>query len=180
MTILTIALKYLRYRLVPSLLTAVSVALGVGLVIASVLMAQGIKQAFLASATDYNLVVGAKGSPVQLVLAVIFRMDVPTPNIEYKVYESLRDDERVDVAVPVALGDAFQGFRYVATNEAYFVALAWRRKPLSLSAGRLFRENPRDLPSYEVVVGAEVAARTGLQIGDRFYEGEEMAQYPLT
>jgi putative ABC transport system permease protein len=82
MTIFTIALKYLRGRLLASALTAVSVALGVGLVIASILLTQGIKEAFVASATDYNLVVGAKGSPMQLVLGVVFRMDVATLNIQ--------------------------------------------------------------------------------------------------
>ena len=86
MTILTIALKYLRGRLLASALTAVSIALGVGLAIASILVSRGIKDGFIAGATDYNLVVGAKGSPTQLVLAVVFRMDVATP-IEYTVWE---------------------------------------------------------------------------------------------
>ena len=128
MTILVVALKYLRGRLLASALTSVSVALGVGLVIASLLVAQGIKEAFVASATDYNLVVGAKGSPAQLVLAVVFRVDVATPNIEYTVYEALLEDPRVELAVPMMVGDAYQGFRYVATNGAYFAALPWRRK----------------------------------------------------
>jgi putative ABC transport system permease protein len=83
MTILTVALKYLRGRLVASTLTAVSIALGVSLVVASVLLARGIKEGFIAGATDYNLVVGAKGSPTQLVLSVVFRMDLATPNIAY-------------------------------------------------------------------------------------------------
>jgi putative ABC transport system permease protein len=65
-------------------------------VIASILMARGIKEAFVASATDYNLVVGAKGSPMQLVLGVVFRIDVATPNIQYTVYEALREDPRVE------------------------------------------------------------------------------------
>jgi putative ABC transport system permease protein len=179
-TILTIALKYLRGRLLASALTSVSVALGVGLVIASILMAQGIKEAFVASATDYNLVIGAKGSPMQLVLGVVFRMDVATPSIQYTIYESLRDDPRVEVAAPVMVGDAYQGFRYVATNGAYFAALPWRRKSFSLAVGRYFHDDPPASPTYEALLGAEAAGRTGLRIGDRFYEGEEMAEYPFT
>src|SRR6476660_3201977 len=105
MTILTVALKYLRGRLVASTLTAVSIALGVSLVVASVLLARGIKEGFIAGATDYNLVVGAKGSPTQLVLNVVFRMDAPTPNIPLSAYEDLRADPRVEAAVPVAMGD---------------------------------------------------------------------------
>ena len=106
MTILAVALKYLRGRLVASALTSLSVALGVSLVIASVLLSRGIQQGFIEGTTDYSLLVGAKGSPTQLVLNVVFRMDVPTPNISYSTYRDLRDDPRVDVAVPVAMGDA--------------------------------------------------------------------------
>src|SRR5947207_3139920 len=101
MTILTVALKYLRSRLVASTLTAVSIALGVSLVIAGVLLARGIKEGFIAGATDYNLVVGAKGSPTQLVLSVVFRMDLATPNIEYTTYRDLLQDPRVETAVPI-------------------------------------------------------------------------------
>jgi putative ABC transport system permease protein len=179
MTILTVANKYLRGRLLASVLTTVSIALGVGLVIASILVSRGIKEGFVASATDYNLVVGAKGSPTQLVLAVVFRMDVATPNIEYTIYEELKDDPRIDVAVPVMVGDAYQGFRYVATNSAYFAAFPWRRRTYSLSSGQFFRDDPVDSPAYEAVLGAEAAGRTGLRLGDRFYEGEEMADHPL-
>jgi putative ABC transport system permease protein len=180
MTILTVALKYLLGRLVASVLTAVSIALGVSLVVASVLVARGIKEGFIAGTTDYNLVVGAKGSPTQLVLSVVFRMDLATPNIEYTTYRDLQQDSRVEVAVPVAVGDAYQGFRYVATNSAYFATFPWRRKMFSLSAGRLFADDPPNDPTYEAVLGAEAAGSTGLRIGDRLHEGEEMAEYPLT
>jgi putative ABC transport system permease protein len=180
MTILTVAVKYLQGRLVASILTTVSIALGVGLVIASVVLARGIKDGFVAGATDYNLVIGAKGSPAQLVLGVVFRMDLATPNIKYTTYRDLQQDPRIELAVPVAVGDAYQGFRHVATNSAYFATYPWRRKTFSLAAGRLFGDNPLNAPSYEAVLGAEAASRTGLRIGDRFYEGEEMAEYPLT
>jgi len=180
MTILTVALKYLRGRLIASTLTVVSIALGVSLVVASVLLAQGIKEGFIAGATDYNLVVGAKGSPTQLVLSVVFRMDLATPNIEYTIYRDLQQDPRVETAVPIGLGDAYRGFRYVATNNTYFAASPWRRKTFALAAGRFFADDRQSEPTYEVLLGAAAARSTGLQIGDRFYEGEEMAEYPLT
>src|ERR671925_2407040 len=110
MTVLTVAVKYLQGRFVASALTAFSVALGVSLIIASFLLTRGIKEGFIEGTTDYSLVVGAKGSPTQLVLNVVFRMDVPTPNILYSTYRQLRDDPRVEVAVPVAMGDAYQGY----------------------------------------------------------------------
>jgi putative ABC transport system permease protein len=89
MTVFTVALKYLQGRFVASALTAFSIALGVSLVIASFLLTRGIKDGFIEGTTDYSLVVGAKGSPTQLVLNVLFRMDVATPNILYTTYAQL-------------------------------------------------------------------------------------------
>ena len=179
MSLWTIAWKYLCGRLLASALTAVSVALGVSLILATFLLTRGIRAGFIAGTTDYSLIVGAKSSPTQLVLGTIFRLDVATPNIPYTVYEQLHDDARVERAVPVALGDAYQGFRYVGTTTDYFAAAPWRRKTLSVAAGRFWDDDPPGQPSYAAVLGAEVAQRTGLQIGDAFYEGEEMAEHPL-
>jgi putative ABC transport system permease protein len=180
MTVLGVALRYLRGRWVATALSGVSVALGVGLVLASSLLARGIEKAFVEGATDYSLIVGAKGSPVQLVLSVVFRMDTATPNILRAIYDRLASDDRIEVAVPVAIGDAYQGFRYVATSPAYFAAFPWRRKSFVVTEGRFFRPDRPEDPSYEVLLGAETARRTGLRLGDRFYEGEEMAEFPLT
>ena len=180
MTVLTIAWRYLQGRRVASALTVLSIALGVSLVIATTLLTGGIRAGFIEGTTDYGLVVGAKGSPTQLVLNVVFRMDTPTPNISMDIYRDLKDDPLVEVAVPVAMGDAFQGFRYVATTNTYFAAFPWRRRTVTVAAGRLFREDSAAQPAYEAVLGAEAARRTGLHVGDRFYEGEEMAAYPLT
>ena len=179
MSLWTIAWKYLCGRLLASVLTAVAVALGVSLILATFLLARGIRAGFIAGTTDYSLIIGAKSSPTQLVLGTIFRLDVATPNIPYTIYEQLRDDARVERAVPVALGDAYQGFRYLGTTTDYFAAAPWRRKTFSVVAGRFWSDDPPDQPSYEAVLGAEVAQRAGLQIGDAFYEGEEMAEHPL-
>ena len=180
MTVFTLVVRYLRARPLPTVLTIVSVALGVSLVVATLTLAGGVRQGFLDSASDYNLVVGAKGGPTQLVLNVVFRIDTPTPNISYWTFRHLASDPRVDVAVPVALGDAFQGFRYVATTPAYFATHPWRRRTFALTAGRLLQDDPLEQPSFEAVVGADAARATGLRVGDRFHEGEEMAEFPLT
>jgi len=180
MSLSRIAWKYLWGRRLASALTTLSVALGVSLILATFLLTRGIRESFIVGATDYSLLVGAKSNPTQLVLGTIFRMDVATPNMPYTVYEQLRDDARVERAVPVALGDAYQGFRYVATTPEYFAPAPWRRKSFAVAVGRWWNETPPEQPNYEAVLGAEVAQRTGLRIGEAFYEGEEMAEYPLT
>lgn len=180
MTLLTIAWRYLQGQFVTSLLTTIAIGLGVGLIVATVLLTGGIKEGFIEGATEYSLIVGAKGSPTQLVLNVVFRMDAAPPNIPFATYQQLQRDPRVEVAVPVAMGDAYEGFRYVATTEAYFAPFPWRRRALALSAGRPFRSDAPEQPAYEAVLGADVARRTRLGLGDRFYDGEDMAEYPLT
>jgi putative ABC transport system permease protein len=180
MTLFTVALKSLRGRLVTTVLTTCSVALGVALVLSTFLLTRGLREGFIQGTTDFTLIVGGKGSPTQLVLNVIFRTDVPPPNIPSTVFAQLHDDPRMEVAVPVMLGDAYEGFRYVATTAVYFQAFPWRRKRFTLAAGKFFHDDPPDQPTYEALLGAEVARRTGLQLGDRFYSGEEMAAYPLT
>src|SRR3989441_9205946 len=179
MSLYSIAWKYVWGRWLASTLTALSVALGVSLLLATFLLTRGIRESFIVGATDYSLLVGAKSNPTQLVLGTIFRLDVATPNIPYTVYEQLHDDARVERAVPVALGDAYQGFRYVGTTTDYFATALWRRKTLSVAAGRFWDDDSPGQPSYEAVLGAEVAQRTGLQMGDAFYEGEEMVEHPL-
>jgi len=79
----------------------------------------------------------------------------------------------------VASGDAFQGFRYVATTGDYFANFPWRRKTFGCR-GQVLSRRSSEQPTYEAILGAEAARRTGLKVGDRFYEGEEMAEYPLT
>jgi putative ABC transport system permease protein len=180
MSVFAVALKSFRGRLVTSAMTACSVALGVALVLSTFLLTHGIKDEFIQGTTDFNLIVGAKGSPTQLVLNVLFRIDVPPPNTSYTTYEQLHADGRVDVAVPVMLGDAYEGFRYVATTPAYFHSFPWRRKMFTPDAGRFFQADPLEQPAYEALLGSEVAKRTGLKLGDQFYQGEEMAEYPLT
>src|SRR5262249_33991723 len=83
---------------------------GVSLILATFLLTRGIRDSFIVGATDYSLLVGAKSNPTQLVLGTIFRMDVATPNMPYTVYEQLRDDARVERAVPVALAMRIRAF----------------------------------------------------------------------
>jgi putative ABC transport system permease protein len=179
MSLWRIAWKYLCGRLLANSLTALSVALGVSLILATVLLTRGIREGFMTGTTDYTLIVGAKSSPTQLVLGSIFRLDVATPNMLYSVYEQIGDDARVERAVPIALGDAYQGFRYVATTTAYFAPAPWRRRVFTLAAGHVWEDEPVEQPRYAALLGADVARRTGLRLGDAFYEGEEMAEHPL-
>ncbi|MBK1883768.1 ABC transporter permease [Luteolibacter pohnpeiensis] len=114
---------------------------------------------------QYDLVVGAKGSPLQLVLSSIYQLDIPTGNIPYSRYLALKKDRRISMAIPVGLGDNYHGFRIIGTEPSLF-DLTDRgdinKKLFSFREGRSFQQD------LEAVIGADVARQSGLKIGDSF------------
>ncbi len=165
MTLVQIALRYLRARWFPNLLTAACVSLGVGLLVAVIVVARGVKEGLILGTSPYEMIVGAKGSATQVVLSTVFFLDVPTGNIPFRVYRDLRQHPRVTLLVPVNLGDSHKGFRIVGTTRDYFIPvfqLGRREHRLQIAEGRLFAKD------YETVIGAIAAQETGLTLGDRF------------
>jgi len=178
MTLLGIAWRNIRQRLLTSLLTALSLALGVALVVATLVTGGIVKQAFESgSGLGYNMIVGAKGSPLQLVLNSVYLISKPIENISWDFYQQfLPAAERPDgvdgtfsastkTAVPICMGDYFRGFRVIGTNTAYFDRLTiGEGRPFAFSAGRNFRDDE----FFGGVLGATVAATLGLKPGDPF------------
>jgi len=101
--------------------------------------------------------VGAKGSPMQVILSSIYHLDVPNGNISWKQAQELAKHRFVKKAIPLALGDNYKGFRVVGTQHDYVEHYGAR-----LAQGRLWQA------PLEVVLGAEVAAATGLGVGAHF------------
>lgn len=178
MTLLGIAWRNIRQRLLTSLLTALSLALGVALVVATLVTGGIVKQAFESgSGLGYNMIVGAKGSPLQLVLNSVYLVSKPIENISWDFYQQfLPAAERPDgvdgtfaastkTAVPICMGDYYRGFRVIGTNTAYFDRLTiGDGRPFAFSGGRNFRNDE----FFGGVLGATVAAKLGLKPGDPF------------
>lgn len=165
MTLVQIAVRYLRARWFPNLLTAACVSLGVGLLVAVLVVTRGVKEGLLLGTSPYEMIVGAKGSPTQVVLSTVFFLDVPTGNIPFQVYRNLKQHPRVTLLVPVNLGDNHKGFRIVGTTADYFAPvfqLGRRQHRLRIAQGRLFAQD------FEAVVGASAAREAGLTLGDQF------------
>jgi len=120
MNLMKIVIKNMRQRALATWLTGTSVALGVALAVAIVLIKQGVQQRFEQGTLGYEMVVGAKGSPLQLVLNTVYNLDISPGNISWKLFEQLRADRRVKLAVPFSVGDNFHGFRIVGTTDAVF------------------------------------------------------------
>ena len=128
------------------------------IVLASLTMLQ-LQNKFDENANKIDLVVGAKGSRLQMVLCNVFHIDNPTGNIKFNDVEFLSNHPFVKSAIPISLGDSYKSYRIVGTELSYINDLY----NASLNKGRLF-EN-----TLEVVAGADVANQLDLKIGDRFY-----------
>ncbi|MFM8734782.1 MAG: ABC transporter permease [Pirellulales bacterium] len=138
MSLFGIAWRTIRQRLLTSGLTALSLALGVALVVATLVIGDVVSQAFSSgSGLGYNMIVGAKGSPLQLVLNSVYLISKPIENISWDFYEEfLPADARPDAtagryarsiktAVPICMGDYYRGYRVVGTNAASFDRLTY-------------------------------------------------------
>ncbi|MAT48088.1 MAG: hypothetical protein CMO35_11770 [Verrucomicrobiaceae bacterium] len=174
MSLLAMAWRYLRFRWLVSLLTVGSIALGVALICGVVALRHEADNALSRDAGLYDLVVGGKGSPLQLVLSSVYHLDSPTGNIDFTEYERLRRDSRVLWAAPIGLGDNYEGYRIVGT-EAHFFDLPAREGGGSffeLAHGDTFKD------PFEVVLGSYVATSTGLEVGDTFFGTHGLVDLP--
>ncbi|HYB09601.1 MAG TPA: FtsX-like permease family protein [Alphaproteobacteria bacterium] len=154
---LTISLSYLKARAPESLLQVLLLAIGLGTVVFVILFESQFTERMTSNAKPFDLVVGAKGSALQLVLSTVYQADVPTGNIPLPEAQALREDPGVAVAIPMALGDSYDGFRIVGTEPDYSAQYGAK-----LNSGRFWT-----IP-LEAVLGATVAKRSRLRIGDSF------------
>ena len=163
MNLFSIAWKSIRQRFLSSSLTAFSVALGVMLMV-SVLVIYGIMdRMFSQQSIAYDLIVGPKGSDMQLVLNTVYRVSAPLQNLPYLYYQELKNDPRVVLAVPFCLGDTTEkgGFPIVGTTEEYF------EHPYT--PGEEFRlKGDGFKSSFDAIIGAEVARANEWDLGTQF------------
>jgi len=147
---------YLRARPLQTALSLILLALGVGTIVAALLAVDQLEGRMRRDARGIDLVVGAKGSPMQLILAGIYHLDAPTGNIPLASLNLFSKNRLIKRVIPLALGDAFKSFRIVGAPPEYLELYQ-----AELRAGKLY-EKP-----MEAVLGAEVAERTGLGVGAR-------------
>ena len=154
---LKLAWAYLRDRPLTTALNILLLAIAVAMLVLLLQFGTQAQDRFERDAKGIDLVVGAKGSPLQLILSSIFHVDQPTGNIPQTSLGLLRSDPAVKRVIPLALGDNFDGYRIVGTDQG-FLAL----HEASLATGTTF-----DAP-MSAVIGAQVAAETGATVGQRF------------
>jgi len=160
-----LALAYARRRPLATLLVILLAAVGTAMVVLTLAVSREIETRLTRDSEGIDLVVGAKGSPLQLVLAGVFHLDVPPGNIPLAAVDELRANPMIAQAIPLALGDSFRGFRIVGTEAALVEHYGGR-----LAQGALWSA------SMQAVLGSEVARASGLRIGAQFTGSHGLAE----
>ena len=172
MSLWKIALRSIEHRSLASSLTALSMSLGVALVVTVLVINGVIGKTFQQGAQGYDLILGAKGSKLELVLGTVFyNSSDPLPLIPYRYCDLLKTSRysaEVEAAIPVALSDNYQGFPVIATNTDYFRRLLKPDgKPYTLREGEFFKNTE----TTGAVIGWTVARKNGLKLGDKIRFG---------
>jgi len=161
---LRLAWKYLAARPLLTALHVILLALGMGTLVLLLLFTSQVEDRLQRDARTVDLVVGAKGSPLQLILSSVLHVDVPTGNIPLESARRLAADPMVASVTPLSLGDAYRGFRIVGTDDSFLALYSAR-----IAQGAPFREE------MEAVLGSEAARRTGLALGATFVGSHGLA-----
>lgn len=156
--------RSLRQHALSTLVTVFSVALASGLVLSIYQIEAQARAAFGGGASDFDAVLGARGSQLQLVMNTVFHLDTSPGNIPWAMYQQVKKDPRVALAVPYAVGDNYKGFRIVGTTpEAFPADEIGEKGALRGGVGRVFDPNAK-----EAVIGSFVAQKTGLAFNSKF------------
>jgi len=164
--ILFLAIRGLRQYAFSTIVASLAIALAGGLFLGTWKIKEEAKKAFSRSAGGFDAVLGARGSKLQLVLNGLFHLEASPGNLSWDQYELIRDTRGVSEAYPIAVGDNYHGFRLVGTLSEMFEKHKWSkgRKYQVQSGGRIFTDNAK-----EALVGAFVARKLGLKVGDTFH-----------
>lgn len=169
MNLFTIAWRSIQQRALASALTGFSMALGVALVVAVLVVHNVVADSFQRNAgLGYDIIVGAKGGKLQLVLNTVYHLSTPVENIPYSLLKEFTEGQYkpyVTKAIPYCLGDQYEGQRVVATVADFLGETEYARgRRYEFASGRNFTPDG----DFEGVVGALAAHRTGLKVGDTF------------
>ena len=162
MLALRVALQNLYFRPVLTAVTLVVVGLAVAQATVVLLLARAVENSLVRASRPFDLLVGAKGSPTQLIMNAILLREAPVGNIPLAYFDKLRRDPRVASAIPLALGDSAYGTPLLGAGLALFALAdpATQQPYFALAQGRLFAQ------TFEAVAGSQAARHW--QIGDTF------------
>ncbi|MFN4198792.1 MAG: ABC transporter permease [Flavobacterium sp.] len=152
-----LAWKNIWFKPLNTLLSLILLTASVAIISLLVLLQEQFEKQFSNNIDGIDMVIGAQGSPLQLILSAVYHIDAPTGNIDYAEAKNWMNHPFVEKAIPLAFGDNYRGFRIVGSETSYI-----EHYGASLQQGKLFEQ------SFEVVLGSEVAQKMQLSVGDTF------------
>ena len=157
-----LAWKSLRNRKTTVILTVLTIAISVMLLMGVERIRTQAKTSFANTISNTDLIVGARSGQVNLLLYSVFRIGNATNNIDWKSYQEISNQKSVKWSIPISLGDSHKGFRVMGTNQDYFRFYQYGKKqPLTFKEGKPFSH------LFDVVLGADVANKLNYQLGDK-------------
>ena len=157
----TLAIKSLCNRKFTTILTIISIALSVTLLLGVERIRKEARASFTNTISGTDLIVGARSGPIQLLLYSVFHIGNATNNISWESYQEIARNPNVKWTIPISLGDSHQGYRVIGTNTDYFEFFRFSGGySLEVAKGRIFGE------VFDAVLGADVAEALGYHIDD--------------
>ncbi|KAB2823814.1 ABC transporter permease [Aliivibrio finisterrensis] len=157
-----LAWKSLKNRKTTVILTVLTIAISVMLLMGVERIRTQAKNSFANTISNTDLIVGARSGQVNLLLYSVFRIGNATNNIDWKSYQEISNQKSVKWSIPISLGDSHKGFRVMGTNQDYFRFYQYGKKqPLTFKEGKPFSH------LFDVVLGADVAKKLNYQLGDK-------------
>ncbi|MFW7377233.1 MAG: ABC transporter permease [Oligoflexus sp.] len=152
----------LQHRFLTSILTTISIGLSVALLLGVERVRQGSRDAFMNTIAGTDLIVGAKGGTLNLLLYSVFHMGTPIENISYQTFEAISQRQDIEWTIPISLGDSHRDYRVVGTNENFYRHYQYNSgQHLELSAGQISED------VFDIVIGSEVASQLNYHIGQQ-------------
>jgi len=159
--VIALALRSLYNRRGTALLTVLSIAISVALLLAVERVRVEARSGFANTISGTDLIVGARGGAINLLLYSVFRLGDATNNITWKTYQQIASRDDVAWTIPLSLGDSHRGFRVLGTTNAYFEHYRFARtRQLEIATGQPFAD------IFDTVIGAQVADELGYRVGD--------------
>ena len=142
-----IAWKNIWFKPLNTALSIILLTASVAIITLLILLQEQFERKFSDNIEGIDLVLGAKGSPLQLILSSVYQVDAPTGNIDYAEAKTWMNNPMVKTAIPLAFGDNYRGFRIVGTTQDYL-----KKFNVQIAQGKTFNKNfevyHKDLPLY--------------------------------
>lgn len=153
-----IAWKNIWFKPLNTALSIILLTASVAIITLLILLQEQFEKKFSDNIDGIDIVLGAQGSPLQLILSSVYQVDAPTGNIDYAEAKKWMKHPFVETAIPLSFGDNYRGFRIVGTTPDYLTKYG-----AEVKNGKVFGNN------FEVVVGSSIAQKLGMKVGDKFF-----------